>query len=164
MLPKSIRRRNFKVVTDRWKVTGGKNGWTYFLLSNDGKYAKIGKTKSNFRDRERYANNNDPYRGLQLKLLFAIDDERLEPILHNYFRQYHARYYVRMREYKHLDIDLYTTGNAYRLAAQYNQDVDKMFGRELNELFKFPCPLSGERTLSLLTEKIESAGYKIKRS
>ncbi|WP_415721713.1 hypothetical protein [Photobacterium ganghwense] len=69
-----------------------KNGWVYFLLSQDKRYLKIGKTNADLSARINAANSIEIFKENQFKLLLAYSDSRLEGEFLSYFGKYRARY------------------------------------------------------------------------
>ncbi|MDG3055400.1 hypothetical protein P7225_24230 [Vibrio parahaemolyticus] len=67
-----------------------KHGWTYFLLSKDKRYLKIGKTTSDLGLRIKSINNDINYKGNEFSLLVACVGARNEKKFHYFFRDYRA--------------------------------------------------------------------------
>ncbi|ENH2499033.1 GIY-YIG nuclease family protein [Vibrio parahaemolyticus] len=67
-----------------------KLGWTYFLLSKDKRYLKIGKTTADLSTRIKAINNDQNYKGYDFSLLLAFVDASYEKQFHHFFRGYRA--------------------------------------------------------------------------
>ncbi|MBD1198907.1 hypothetical protein IDG82_17710 [Vibrio cholerae] len=61
-----------------------KHGWTYFLLSKDKHYLKIGKTTSDLGLRIKSINNDVNYKGNEFSLLIACVGARNEKTFHHF--------------------------------------------------------------------------------
>ncbi|KPA51020.1 hypothetical protein VT25_19365 [Photobacterium leiognathi subsp. mandapamensis] len=79
-----------KIVFSLEEIYRHKDGWTYFLLSKDKRYLKIGKTTSDLGLRIKSINNDMNYRGNDFSLLVACVDAKNEKRFHYFFREYRA--------------------------------------------------------------------------
>lgn len=66
-----------------------RHGWVYFLISEDMRYMKIGKTNAELQARVRAANSKGDN---QFRLLLAYNNANLERKFLHYFESYRARY------------------------------------------------------------------------
>ncbi|MCU8506132.1 GIY-YIG nuclease family protein [Vibrio vulnificus] len=80
-----------KVIYDVVDFYQSRKGWVYFLVSEDKRYLKIGKTNNDLNERIKYANYNSPP-GAHFSLLLAYNDATLERQFLSLFERYRARY------------------------------------------------------------------------
>lgn len=159
-----------KVHFDRDVIGYSNDGWTYFLLSRCRKFAKIGHTHDNIRERLVYANQVAPYRKIDLRFWFAIDSAALEYDLHEYFDKYRAQYLL---DYRHDCIEGFEFKSVKRFFTKYEVDnyLDNKtyntyrdyFQKTNTELFKFPLPIIKSNTFELMAYMLASHHIKLER-
>lgn len=67
-------------------------GWVYFLISDDKRFLKIGKTKASLEERVSAINRREMFRANRFRLLIAYNDASLERHFLDFFDIYRARY------------------------------------------------------------------------
>jgi len=149
-----------KVITAIEEAGLSDNGWTYFLLSACRQYAKIGRTIGLIETRLKYAEDEQPYSGLNLEFSFAINNENLEMIFFNYFSYYHVKYalnynYGEPRE-DNRACHYYTREQALEKLIFYNKTrMADVFRKTTGELLHFPAPLSAQLTLTKVLKRFQ---------
>lgn len=68
------------------------SGWTYFLLSKDKKYLKIGRCTSDLSLRIKAINNDINYKGKEFRFVMAISDKHFERYFQSMFSRFRANY------------------------------------------------------------------------
>ncbi|RYV01222.1 hypothetical protein SOPP22_12500 [Shewanella sp. OPT22] len=145
-----------------------KEGWTYIFLSNCCKYAKIGHTKANTRERLLYASQTNPYRRLNLQFWVAFNSAALEYDFHEYFSRYRANYLLNSIYDGKEDLECNSTKELFTKREVNNFLLNKAcntyrdyFQKTNTELFEFPLPITKSCTLKKLVVTLESLGVTI---
>jgi hypothetical protein len=147
------------------------SNWTYFLISEDKRFIKIGSTLQPLRKRIIGVNNELNYSDLNFSFYLAVRGIMHEELFHEYFKQYRAcfRWTEKDGSYSYL-----TNKESWKRSLK-NTPIKGEHTRKLRtfwyfnssamhtrlELFKFPPRKVLPKLESIVLEVIESQGYEI---
>lgn len=144
----------YQLVTSLDDVTASKGGWTYLLISSCGRYLKIGHSLDNIEERILYAHTMYPYKHLDFEFYFAINNSKYEDQLHEYFREYRAKYVYKQCYSGNPDHYLTAFEARNRLQESGKAKTSDLFYNTRTELFRFPIPVAKKQTLKTISKML----------
>lgn len=108
-------------------------GWTYFLISSDNRYLKIGKTVSNIEWRISWCKNDRNYKDKKFRFLMAVEGADLERHFLSFFSSYRANIIWESPENK---IERLTSDEAWALAIKLSKKIHGVYRKnEVSHLY-----------------------------